>query len=318
MHNLPFSIIIPVYNDEKNITRCIESVISQSFSDFECLLVNDGSTDSTSSICATFAQNDSRLKIFNKHNEGISKTRQFGLDKSNGLYVIFIDSDDWVEPSFLEKINKKVVSQSRDIIFLDFYNEKSLSREKYYSQKPSFLSSESVIKDVLECKLFSCLWNVVLKKSFFYKYNIKFSDSINYGEDTLFITELLLNKPDVDYLDEAFYHHTFNRGSYTRKDKKNRFYERVKFLYVLELLLQKYNREDLIKNNFFPFNDKFEILSSGIFSKKEYKSLFALSFTQYYRECSNPVKQYLLLMAETNFYFFAKLISRMIKTMKIK
>ena len=316
MHNLPFSIIIPVYNDENNIPRCIKSVISQSFNNFECLLINDGSLDSTPSICDNYAKKDSRFRVFHKSNEGISKTRQFGINNSNGSYIIFIDSDDWIDSSFLEILNKKISTDSSDIIFLDFFDESSNLKEKYFNQNPSSMDSETVIKDVLECRLFSCLWNIIIKKDFYIKFNILFSEVINYGEDTLFILELLLNKPEIGYLEGAFYHHTFNRASYTRKNKKDRFYERVKFLFELKALLEKYNRADLNENNFFPYNDKFEMLSSGVFSGKEYQSLFTLSFNQYYRGNTRYLKYLLLFMAETKFYILARFTAKIIKIFK--
>ena len=311
-----FSIIIPVFNDKKNITRCINSVLSQVFDSFECLVIDDGSTDATLSICDAYAEKDSKIKVFHKNNEGISKTRQFGLNNSNGSFLIFIDSDDWVESSFLYNVNQLIESQPTDLIFLDFFDENSSLKEIYFNQKPSSTEIEQVLKDVLEGKQFSCLWNVVIKKSFINQNNIVFTDNINYGEDTLFITEILLNKPVFNYLSGAFYHHTYNSGSYTRKNKKNKYFERVKFLNELKALLVKYNRTDLNDSNFFPFNDKFEMLSSGVFTRKEYQSLYPLSFIKNYRKHAKYIKYFLLSMAESKLYFIARLLSILIRIIK--
>lgn len=91
------SIIVPIYNTSKYIRRCLDSVLSQSYSDFELILVNDGSTDSSLSICKDYEKRDSRVLIINKENEGVDKARFDGLNRSNGKYVTFIDSDDWIE-----------------------------------------------------------------------------------------------------------------------------------------------------------------------------------------------------------------------------
>ena len=313
-----FSIIIPVYNDEKNIVRCFESVLSQTYNDFECLLINDGSTDKTPIICDNYSKNDPRFYTFHKKNEGTSKTRQFGINNSKGKYTIFIDSDDWVEPVFLENIVRKIENNKTGIIFMDFIEENSSGHEKYIHQGSPFVNSEAAIKLVFEGKLFSCLWNIIINRDLYLSNNTGFAEGINYGEDSLFIIELLLNNPEIDYLTGAYYHHTYNHGSFTRKSKKTRYIERIKFLRQIPLILEKYNRNDLAEYNFFPFNDKYEMLCSGEFSKSEYHSLIPLSFTQYYKKNTKNLKYALLVLAESKFYFLAKKLAFLIRILKNK
>jgi glycosyltransferase involved in cell wall biosynthesis len=311
-----FSIIIPVYNDEKYLLRCIDSVLSQSFINFELLLLNDGSTDNCPVICNEYANKDSRIRLFNKNNEGISKTRQFGIDNAIGSYTIFVDSDDWIDYSFLTEIEQNLYKTRADILLLDFFKEDKNSDEKYILQKPIALDMETIIRMALEQKLSSCLWTVVIKRDFYIINKILFNKDINYGEDTLFIIELLLNNPNIYYLEKAFYHHTFNRFSFTRTNKKQRFIERAKFLFQMSLLLEKYKRNDLIKYNFFPMTDKYDMLTCGAFSKIEYQSLFTISINLHYmKQCG--LKNYLLLnMAETRFYSFAKFLAVLIEQLK--
>ena len=313
MPSQSFSVIIPVYNDESNLRRCLDSVLSQTYIDFECLLINDGSTDNCPAICDSYANKDSRVRVVHKANEGISKTRQFGINNAIGEYTFFVDSDDWIEASFLADIKPKIEENKPDVIFMDFFDENTAGNERRIHQKPSSLDFETVLSLVLEGKLFSCLWNVLIKKELYVKNNVNFVESINYGEDSLFIIELLLNNPKVDYLPGAYYHHTFNHNSFTRKSRKKRYMERVNFLNLLPSLLIKYERDDLSKHNFFPLIDKYEMLSSGLFTKKEYQSLFQLSITPYYRKRAGLRKYIILVLAETACYIPAKFIAVFMK-----
>ena len=310
------SVIVPVYNDEKNLPRCVDSILRQTHKDFECLLINDGSTDTCPAICDTYAQKDERVLVYHKKNEGISRTRQFGIERSKGQYTIFVDSDDWIEDSFLENVIKKTERDEADILFMDFFAGNAIGRERHIHQKTFCTDIETALRFVLEEKLLSCLWNVIIKKSICMKNNIVFTDGINYGEDTLFILEILLNNPIVGYLPGVYYHHTYNKNSFTRKNQKERYRERIKFLNRLPVLLAKNNRGDLYEHNFFPLNDKFQMLCSGVFSEKEYRELFPLSITPYYRKRTGFPKYFLLNMAEKGLYLPAKFTAYFLKYIK--
>jgi glycosyltransferase involved in cell wall biosynthesis len=308
-----FSIIIPVYNDEKNLPRCLDSVLSQTFNDFELLLIDDGSTDNCPSICNEYAKKDIHIRLFLKNNEGISKTRQFGIDNAAGSYVVFVDSDDWIEINMLTEVKQNLKKNNTDIIFMDFIKENATGKKQNIVQKLSALDTETVIRLVLERKLLSCLWNVIINREFYIKMGINFTEGINYGEDTLFILELILNNANVGYLRGTHYHHTYNQDSFTRKNQKQRYIERVDFLDKIDPLLEKYNRNDLSKHNFLPFYDKFEMLCSGLFSKKEYQKLFSLSFNSYYLKHVDFKRYSLLVLAETWFYPIVKYIAIFIR-----
>jgi len=318
MPALPFSIIVPVYNDENNLKRCLDSIVSQTFTDFECLLINDGSTDNSPAICDEYAKKDSRIRVFHKSNEGISKTRQFGINNSTGRFTVFVDSDDWIEPSLLQNVTQAINAGNPDIIFMDFFDENSSGKESCISQNISIFDTDNVIRQVLEGNLFSCLWNVIIKRELYFLNNISFAEGINYGEDSLFVIELLLNNPKIEYLNGAFYHHTFNHNSFTRKNMKNRYMERSKFLNQIPLLLEKYGHFDFAEYNFFPLNDKYEMLCSGILSGKEYRELFPLSLTAYHRKNCEFTKYILLSLSETWFYSPVKFFILLVRSLKKK
>jgi glycosyltransferase involved in cell wall biosynthesis len=312
-----FSIIIPVFNDEKNLPRCIDSVLSQTFEDFELLLIDDGSTDNCPSICDEYAKKDLRIRVCHQKNEGTSKTRQLGIDRSTGTYTFFADSDDWIAVKFLEESKHKLDNSGADVLFMDFFKNTE-AKEKHIHQKPCALDTESIVRLVLEQKLISCLWSVLIKKDFYDKNKIVFPEDINYGEDSLFIIELLLYNPVIDYLGVAFYHHSVNPHSFTRTNREQRYRERVTFLRQLSLTLDTHNRADLERHNFFPFYDKFEMLSSGLFSKGEYHELFSLPLTRDYSRRVDFRKYFLLVMAETWFYPLAKFFAVSIKQFRKK
>lgn len=128
MTNLKFSIIVPVYNVEKYLRKCIESVLAQSYSDYELILVDDGSPDSCPEICDTYARNNKRIRVIHKPNGGLSDARNAGLDIAVGKYVIFLDSDDWWDnPDFLTKLNNTIELGNADIVIFGM--------KKYYSEK---------------------------------------------------------------------------------------------------------------------------------------------------------------------------------------
>ena len=115
--NPKISVIVPVYNTEKYLKRCIDSILAQSYSDFELLLIDDGSTDASPAICDEYATNDSRVRVFHKPNGGVSSARNLGLDNARGEWIAFVDSDDWIESEMLYLFISKAEKTDSDIVF---------------------------------------------------------------------------------------------------------------------------------------------------------------------------------------------------------
>ena len=122
LHNNPkISIIVPVYNAEKYLHRCIDSILNQTFIDFEVLLINDGSTDSSGVICDEYAKKDSRIKVFHKRNGGVSSARNIGVVNMTGEYCIHCDSDDYMEYNLLEEVYSCARRHSADMVIFERY-----------------------------------------------------------------------------------------------------------------------------------------------------------------------------------------------------
>ena len=114
------SIIVPVYNAERTIRRCIESILNQEYTDFELLLVDDGSLDASGAICDEYAGRDSRVQVFHKANSGVSSSRNLALDRAQGTYLQFLDSDDWITPDATRSLVRAMEDGSCDMVISDF------------------------------------------------------------------------------------------------------------------------------------------------------------------------------------------------------
>lgn len=231
------SVIVPVYKAEKYIRRCVDSILAQTFTDFELLLIDDGSPDNSGAICDEYAAKDSRVKVFHKENGGVSCARQMGLDNSLGEYVIHADPDDWVEPDMLQELYSEAKQRGADMVICDFYINYD-NRQIYKSQKPEKLSHDAILKDLLMQRLHGSCWNKLVKRELFDKYDVKFPEEFNLCEDFYLNCCLLSNKIKISYLQKAFYHYIRleNENSYTLNSKH--IEDRLKAINSVEIMLK--------------------------------------------------------------------------------
>lgn len=143
------SVIIPVYNAQGTIKRMLDSFNTQTLTDFEVLMIDDGSTDGSGNILDAYACVDGRFKVFHKSNGGVSSARQYGMEHAQGEYVIHADSDDWVEPNMLEELYSMAKTEDADVVICDFYSNKG-SMQQYVKQQPTTLSPHQVMRDLLQ------------------------------------------------------------------------------------------------------------------------------------------------------------------------
>lgn len=205
------SIIVPVYNVERYIGRCVESIISQTFKDWELILVDDGSPDGSGSLCDEYAIKDSRIKVFHKKNEGVSSARNFGIRNASGEWITFVDSDDWIEENFLMDLLPENFGELSMQGYKIFRGDKFIENHIFnYSCSTSdilkvFLESEkaNIINSPVS-KLFRT--NIILDNSLF------FDLSISYGEDHLFVLEYLKYVKLIHVSEKDGY--VYNQGDY--------------------------------------------------------------------------------------------------------
>lgn len=201
------SVIVAIYNAENTLPRLVQSLKNQTLTDFEVLLIDDGSTDSSGAICDRFALQDSRFKVFHKQNEGIGATRQFGIDHAAGKYTIHADADDWVEPVWLEQLYSNAVSTGADMVICDIIENRGEAYSKVLKQKPTNCDSKTVLFDLLLSKIHGGPWNKLVRLSCFSEYGIKYMAEQNYGEDFIVNALLLNNGIEVSYIPSALYHY---------------------------------------------------------------------------------------------------------------
>lgn len=199
------SVIVPVYKAEAYLHRCVDSILAQTFQDFEVLLVDDGSPDRSGEICDEYARKDKRVRVFHKENGGVSSARQCGMDHARGEYTIHADPDDWVDPTMLEELYQKAKEEDADMVICDFYEERK-NKTIYVRQQPSSLDHETVL-----CELFGHLWgscwNKLVKCTRYKEFEIMFPLELSCCEDLYVNACLAAEDIRIAYLDRAFYHY---------------------------------------------------------------------------------------------------------------
>jgi len=209
------SVIVPIYNTAKYLRTCIDSVLSQSFGDFELILVNDGSPDESEEICKSYF--DSRVKYYYKENGGLSSARNFGLDKALGEYIVFIDSDDYIDKDCLEYLVEKIEEKKADIVLCGFYLQSGESAIPVIA-KSGLFAGEEINKAIVELKsknLIDTSCNKIYRASFLRENNLIFPEGEIF-EDTCFNLTALSFKPLIFVSDKCFYHYVQHKGSVTK------------------------------------------------------------------------------------------------------
>lgn len=203
------SIIVPCFNNEKYIKRCLDSLVNQTLKDIDIIVVNDGSTDKSAEVINSI--HDSRIRYFYKKNEGIASARNFGISKVESEYFGFLDSDDYCEPETYEILIKKIKEENSDVVVCNFLWEFEGASNKNYVQKEGpYRPGKDMMKN-----LFATLWNKVYKTSFVKSLNYKFIDGYRY-EDASFLYKMCPYVNKISFVDKPFFHYTQRKGSITR------------------------------------------------------------------------------------------------------
>lgn len=171
------SILIPVFNVEAYLPKCLDSIKAQTFKDFEVLLIDDGSTDSSGAICDCYSQKDSRSKVIHRTNHGISATREYAIQHASGEFIQFIDSDDWIEPEMLQIMYETAVTKNADVLSCNFdeiHPDRNIPYSFVYHTKDDFLAS--VIGNN-----WGVVWKHLIRRSIITDNDIHFPPDVNGG-----------------------------------------------------------------------------------------------------------------------------------------
>lgn len=210
------SICVPVYRVEDKLRRCLESLVNQTLSNIEIILVNDGSPDGSGAICDEYAERDTRIKVIHKENGGSSSARNVGLKLSTGEYYIVCDSDDWVDVTMYEELYSKAKLEDADIVLCNYISEYNDGRS-IASKSYTFSTQEQYIEDLMLRKASVTTCCKLFRLDRIRRLGIDYVDGINLGEDGLFLFKTLLAPQKIVTLDRALYHYQrdMNSTSYT-------------------------------------------------------------------------------------------------------
>ena len=240
------TLILPVYNASSTLPRMIESLLAQTLTNWELLIINDGSTDNSSILCNQYASQDSRIHVFYQKNAGVAMARQIGVDNAHGIYSIHIDADDWVESTMLEKLYLKAKEADADVVIADYFIN-SFASEIIVKQQPSLTNPHTVLQDMFKNKIFGALWHKLVRTDLYRKYNLRFFYGINHCEDLLIWVQLLQHKNiKIVYLPQAFYHYWINNNSITHNFTRKTYEIRLKFRDKLNDLLHLSNASEIM------------------------------------------------------------------------
>ena len=220
-----FSIIVPVYNVEKYLRECIDSLINQTYKDFEIILVDDGSPDNSPQICDEYAKNDNRIKVIHKENGGVTSARKVGANSATGDYIVCVDADDWVENTYLEEFSNAIEIDNSDVVCCEDYVDNGI--EKVYkpmSYKEGLYKREDIEKEIFpvliedeNCRYFSNAVAIkAVKRGHFVKYQNLVDDEIRIGEDAAVIKPCIYEANSLYIIKKPLYYYRYNPSSATK------------------------------------------------------------------------------------------------------
>ena len=205
------SIIIPIYNVEKYLKCCLDSILVQTFQDWEAILVDDGSKDDCGKICDEYAAMDSRFHVIHKENGGLTSARNAGLAIASGDWIMHLDGDDWIEPDMLERLIQKGEDTGADIVMGDFLFAYP-DREFLYSL-PDWDNNKTASLNRYITSVWTCVWGGIHKRSLYEEYQLKCPQGVTYCEDFHLMARLCYHAKKVVNIHQPFYHYRQQEGS---------------------------------------------------------------------------------------------------------
>lgn len=212
LNNPTISIIIPVYNTEKYLRRCLDSIVAQTCENFECILVDDGSTDDSGKICDEYADKDSRFKAYHNENSGPSKARNYGIEISRGGYLLFVDSDDWLDSNALQTYTDIIDKYKPEIIKTGYKVDYANGRKEIHRCDDEYILNDKtqIFIKTEEAGYAGFLWDTLFSREIIGP--TRFDESLKWLEDHLFSFELFARCKYLVMLPNVTYHYTINPG----------------------------------------------------------------------------------------------------------
>ena len=248
------SIIVPVYNAEKTIGRCVDSILNQDFPEFELLLIDDGSKDESGKICDTYAAKDKRVRVIHKENSGVSATRNLALGEAKGEYLQFLDADDWITPNATRLMLESMEQNQCDMVISDFYRViGERLAHKGSIDEDGVLTTEEFANLMMENPAdfyYGVLWNKLYRKDIIEKYQLRMNPKISWCEDFMFNLEYIRHCEKIYALQVPIYYYVKTKGSLVSQSmslKKTIKMKRMVFEYYTDFYKEVLSEEEYEK-----------------------------------------------------------------------
>lgn len=251
------SIIVPVYNAEAYLRRCVDSIINQEYRDFELLLADDGSTDTSGRICDEYAARDDRVKVIHKENTGVSDSRNACLDRATGTYLQFLDSDDWITPDATRLLVRAAEEHGCDLVISDFYRvvDERVSHKGDIDEE-GILTREEFAEHMMENPAdfyYGVIWNKLYRRELVEKYHLRMDKKISWCEDFMFNLEYIRHAKVFYALNTPIYYYVKTKGSLVSQSggiTKTVKMKLMVFEYYNNFYKHVFDEEDYVKNRF--------------------------------------------------------------------
>lgn len=237
------SVIVPIFNVEMYLHQCVDSIVAQSYTNLEIILVDDGSTDNSASICDEYAVKDKRVRVIHKPNEGLVRARKDGLMIAGGDFIAYVDGDDWIEPSMIKRLYDTMVEEKVDLTMCGRYEDTGdVHKPVYHGIQEGRYDKQALIRKVypnmivngafFEWGLFPGVWDKLFKREKLEKFQMIVEDCVTMGEDAVCTYPCLLNADSIYVIHECLYHYRQTRLSMVkRKEDKDTQRKRFRVLY---------------------------------------------------------------------------------------
>lgn len=248
------SVIVPVYNVEKYLGECVDSILNQTYTNIEVILIDDGSKDNSGVICNQYEKKDNRVKVIRKTNEGVSSARNLGIAEAKGEWISFVDSDDWIEPNYLEELLKSAKENGAEIAMCGYNRVTGEKKESINSLGKVFtLNRREYIIKLLNPQTGYGFCHMKIFKAECIK-NTVFDTTLKVGEDVLFNEQVSENITSICIVEKNLYNYRINSNSVVRKytsEYANNYLESMKK--NKDYLLRTYGEDEEIRQNYYNF-----------------------------------------------------------------
>ena len=283
------SVIVPIYNVENFLERCIDSIVNQTYKNIEVILVNDGSTDKSGEMCKSYEKKYKNIRVIHKKNEGVSKARNIGLKNANGKYILFVDGDDTLQLDMIQKlisIMKKNKAQIAQCAYKTIYEDGKFMPKSNSEKLYIYSTKDEILNNFFEKKITISVWNKIFEKSVID--NICFNENVSHYEDKLFVYYVLLkcNKfIDVNYLGYNYY-----------KRKNSASYSTFKYSYLeikdVDKMILKDVETKRFNRNIFELAQKNVLETDLELAKMMIKSKSNKKYSKEFGEIINEIKEF--------------------------